>query len=231
MLVSDRRPAMGLYPVAAAVALEAAGARRGDASAIVDERRSRRAPTSRRSTSRDGEPYWLPPGRRDAPWLVSERDRAAPVRRARGQRSHARFAFLGRLPQRPARRQRSCSSSRTSSSPPPADAWLDAVAHGWDVVPVVIQDPVWEQSFPEVARRRRAGRRPAERSRRARPPSRPPGGARCASDNEQRLARAARRARVARPRAGAISARATRSTIDRAFVEWAEERRRRRWAR
>ena len=34
---------------------------------------------------------------------------------------------------------------------PPASAWVEAVAHGWDVVPVVIQDPDWEQSFPPVA--------------------------------------------------------------------------------
>jgi uncharacterized protein (DUF58 family) len=33
---------------------------------------------------------------------------------------------------------------------PPVDAWEDALDRGWDVVPVVIQDPVWEQSFPSV---------------------------------------------------------------------------------
>ena len=31
---------------------------------------------------------------------------------------------------------------------PALDVWLRAREHGWDVVPVVIQDPVWEQSFP-----------------------------------------------------------------------------------
>jgi uncharacterized protein (DUF58 family) len=36
--------------------------------------------------------------------------------------------------------------------PVPDDAWLMAVGRGWDVVPVVIQDPTWEASFPvEVA--------------------------------------------------------------------------------
>jgi uncharacterized protein (DUF58 family) len=30
------------------------------------------------------------------------------------------------------------------------DVWLEALESRWDVVPVVIQDPVWEQSFPEV---------------------------------------------------------------------------------
>lgn len=29
--------------------------------------------------------------------------------------------------------------------------WLGAVESRWDVVPVVIQDPVWERSFPDVA--------------------------------------------------------------------------------
>jgi uncharacterized protein (DUF58 family) len=34
--------------------------------------------------------------------------------------------------------------------PPPTDAWLRALEHRWDVVPVIIQDPTWEQSFPDV---------------------------------------------------------------------------------
>ncbi|TMK80222.1 MAG: DUF58 domain-containing protein [Actinobacteria bacterium] len=33
---------------------------------------------------------------------------------------------------------------------PSAESWLTAVEHRWDIVPVVIQDPVWEQSFPPV---------------------------------------------------------------------------------
>jgi hypothetical protein len=28
--------------------------------------------------------------------------------------------------------------------------WLTALERGWDLVPVVIQDPVWERSFPDV---------------------------------------------------------------------------------
>src|SRR6266702_2197544 len=32
----------------------------------------------------------------------------------------------------------------------PIDAWMDAIGHGWDVVPVVIQDPVWERSWPKI---------------------------------------------------------------------------------
>jgi hypothetical protein len=35
-------------------------------------------------------------------------------------------------------------------TPPPRDAWLRALERRWEIVPVVIQDPVWEQSFPDV---------------------------------------------------------------------------------
>ena len=35
-------------------------------------------------------------------------------------------------------------------APPPLAAWEDAIDRGWDVVPVVIQDPIWEQSFPQI---------------------------------------------------------------------------------
>ena len=34
--------------------------------------------------------------------------------------------------------------------PPPLETWLRARARQWDLVPVIIQDPVWEQSFPAV---------------------------------------------------------------------------------
>ena len=34
---------------------------------------------------------------------------------------------------------------------PDDELWIDALDHRWDVVPVVIQDPVWEQSFPDIA--------------------------------------------------------------------------------
>ena len=36
--------------------------------------------------------------------------------------------------------------------PPPTRAvWLAAIEHRWDLVPIVIQDPIWEQSFPDVS--------------------------------------------------------------------------------
>lgn len=35
-------------------------------------------------------------------------------------------------------------------APPPPQWWLRALSYRWDVVPVVIQDPRWEQSFPAL---------------------------------------------------------------------------------
>ncbi len=34
--------------------------------------------------------------------------------------------------------------------PPDMDAWQRALEQRWELVPVVIQDPVWEQTFPDV---------------------------------------------------------------------------------
>ena len=36
-------------------------------------------------------------------------------------------------------------------NPPASAVWDSMLARHWDVVPVVLQDPVWEQSFPAVA--------------------------------------------------------------------------------
>ena len=33
---------------------------------------------------------------------------------------------------------------------PSRDNWLEALERSWEIVPVVIQDPVWEESFPDV---------------------------------------------------------------------------------
>ena len=31
------------------------------------------------------------------------------------------------------------------------ESLLRAIGLGWDLVPVVIQDPIWEESFPDLA--------------------------------------------------------------------------------
>jgi uncharacterized protein (DUF58 family) len=34
---------------------------------------------------------------------------------------------------------------------PGREAWMHVLEHRWDVVPVIVQDPVWERSFPDVS--------------------------------------------------------------------------------
>jgi uncharacterized protein (DUF58 family) len=36
-------------------------------------------------------------------------------------------------------------------APPREDVWLAGLDRGLDLIPVIVQDPVWEQSFPQVA--------------------------------------------------------------------------------
>ena len=36
------------------------------------------------------------------------------------------------------------------TAPVATDVWLRALEQGWDLVPVIVQDPVWEQSFPGI---------------------------------------------------------------------------------
>jgi uncharacterized protein (DUF58 family) len=33
---------------------------------------------------------------------------------------------------------------------PSEDVWFQGLEHRWDVIPIVLQDPTWEQSFPDV---------------------------------------------------------------------------------
>ena len=92
------------------------------------------------------DPYWLPPGRRDRSWLVGERFGAAPFRAPDDNLERA-LGFLsglrGELP--PGTFVFVLSDFIVG---PPATTWVKAFAHGWDLVSVVVQDPVWEQSFP-----------------------------------------------------------------------------------
>jgi uncharacterized protein (DUF58 family) len=97
----------------------------------------------------DGEPWWLPPGRRDRRWLIEQREGGDTPFAAPSDTLERSLEFLS------AHRREVPPGSfvfvlSDFLAPPPAAAWMRAVGYGWDVVPVVIQDPLWEQSFPAV---------------------------------------------------------------------------------
>jgi uncharacterized protein (DUF58 family) len=224
-IVSDRRPAMGIYEPSLPwlskprVLIEATAA-------IVASAVAARADVASLDYAEE-EPYWLPPGRRDVPWLVAERQNVAAFGAPEDNVAQG-LAYLGRLR----------SDLPTGSfvfvlsdflAPPPADAWLDATGHGWDVVPVVIQDPAWEQSFPDVGgvavpfadprsgdvRLVRLTRREAAERR---------------AQNEARLRRLLEEL-TSLSLEPVLLGTGDPHEIDRAFVEWAEVRRQTRWAR
>jgi uncharacterized protein (DUF58 family) len=221
VIVADRRPAMHLYPqplpwLAKSAVLREAGA------AIAASAAAARADLAVLHFG-DGGPSWSPPARRQ---VLDENGGAA--FRAPDDTIERALAFLAE--------HRSSLPAATFVfvlsdflAPPPPAAWHDALAHGWDVVPVVIQDPVWEQSFPDVggvavrvadpregggALVRLSGRQ-ARRRREA---------------NEQRR-------RLLLEELGSFGLEAVEiadsdpAAIDGAFVAWAEDRRRQRWAR
>ena len=98
----------------------------------------------------DGEPRWLPPrGERRLAQVRDERlasteftaPRDGVERCLEHLFQHSRIVTAGSF-------VFVCSDFL---APPTSHTWLTAVEHLWDVIPIVIQDPVWEQSFPDVS--------------------------------------------------------------------------------
>jgi hypothetical protein len=225
-LLLDRRPAMGLYPegfpwLSKRRALEEA------VEAIVASAAAARADVAALDLAGE-EPYWLPPGRRERPALVVDRARDATLFDAPENGLELGLEFLVRL-----RSDLPQGSFLFVLSdflvPPPTESWLDALAHAWDIVPVVIQDPVWEQSFPAAAgvalplADPRSGRVALVRlgSRQV---------ARRRVLNEERLrSLVAEFETLGMP--PVVLGTSDPFDVDRAFLEWAEERRRSRWDR
>jgi uncharacterized protein (DUF58 family) len=150
VVLCDCRPSMGLYPpifpwlskprAAAAVTdavVVSALAARGEVGYLDFG-----------GEVRDGLPYWLPPRSRRRRWEIADRT-AEPRFDGPEDGLERGLDYLARL------RADLPSGSfvfvvSDFFSPPPLDAWLRALALRWDVVPVVVQDPVWEQTFPQL---------------------------------------------------------------------------------
>ena len=96
------------------------------------------------------EPFWTPPHSQQGFWRVKESHLVYPVYRAQQDNLTRGFDHLVH--------------SRRSLPPgsfvfvlsdflesPSADTWAGVTELPWEIVPVVVQDPTWEQSFPPVS--------------------------------------------------------------------------------
>jgi uncharacterized protein (DUF58 family) len=226
VLVVDRRPTMALYREPLPWLSKPAALREALA-AILASAVAARADIAALDFG-GGDAWWLRPGRRDRPWLIAEREGGATPFGAPADTLERALDFLGN------RRGDLPSGSfvfvlSDFLQPPSAEAWQKGLSYGWDIVPVVIQDPLWEQSFPAVGGvalpiadpengdvvLARLSRRQAAQRRFA---------------NEQRHARLLADFDAFGLYPVAIGT-SDPDTIDGAFIEWAEERRRNRWAR
>jgi uncharacterized protein (DUF58 family) len=93
----------------------------------------------------DGEPYWRPPRteQRAAPGTF-EREFGAPK-----DTVSMGLEFLGEH-RRDLPTQAFVFVLSDFVVPPDLGIWQRALEHRWELVPVIIQDPVWERTFPDV---------------------------------------------------------------------------------
>ena len=150
VVVCDRRPEMQLYPstfpwlrkhAAQRAAIELIRASTIDAHGFVGYLDFGDGP---------GEPFWLPPQTQSL-WEYEEReDGRASFAAPPGNVSDALEFLLAHPRSVPAGTFVFVLSDFLVA--PPTETWVRALEQRWDVVPVVIQDPVWERSFPPVDR-------------------------------------------------------------------------------
>ena len=158
VVVCDRRPAMALFPPespwlskpeamrhAAELVSESASHARG-VIGYLDYADAANPDPAARST----EPFWRPPRSKGELWDVKDRHLAHPSFFAPDDNLTQALEFLGQM-----RRSLPAGSFVFVLSDflvsPTAETWMRAVERRWDIVPVVIQDPTWESSFPDVS--------------------------------------------------------------------------------
>jgi uncharacterized protein (DUF58 family) len=153
IVLCDRRPSMGLYPPPFPW-LSKPAAVRSIVDLIAETTAAHNASMAyldyAGAADRLGRPFWLRPTGRDVAQQTEARlageDRFdAPedgvvrglefLARFRSELSSGTFVFV---------------VSDFLGDPVPTSVWLTAAARRWEVVPVVVQDAVWERSFPLV---------------------------------------------------------------------------------
>ena len=149
IVIADRHPSMALYPPELPW-LSKPRALREATTAIVASAHAGRSSVGyldfSGAANRAGAPYWLPPRRLSARQIEHRLDS-----KFDGPKNAVELA-LDHLVKR--RHDVPAGSFVFVISdflrPPPMQTWFRAFARKWDVVPVIVQDPVWEQSFPAI---------------------------------------------------------------------------------
>lgn len=144
MVVWDRRPAMALYGPEFPW-LSKARAAEATLAAIAASARAARAELGYLDVA-GGAPFWRAPGRRGEYRLVEERAQGAAFDAPRDATDRALRFLLRRRAALPVGSFVFVLSDFLV--PPASELWKRLRSLRWDVVPVVIQDPLWEQSFP-----------------------------------------------------------------------------------
>ena len=143
VVLADRRPAMGIR-ASALRPLDKPRALLEVLDLIADSARTARSLTGYLDYA-EGEPYWRPPRseRLAAPGTFER-----PFHAAAGTVSEG-LEYLGGH-RRDLPTQAFVFVVSDFSEPPEEQVWERALEHRWELVPVVVQDPVWERSFPDV---------------------------------------------------------------------------------
>lgn len=147
VIVCDRRPSMALYPPPLPW-LSKPDAAAAVADAVAVSGLAARGEVGYLDLAGGGTPFWLPPRSRGPRADIAARLDEAPFD-APPDALEQGLAHLARL-----------RSDLPSGSfvfvvsdfiaPIAAETWLRVRSLRWDIVPVVVQDPTWEQSFPEL---------------------------------------------------------------------------------
>ena len=155
VLVCDRRPAMALYPngypwLSKPTVMLEAGSMIADSTAKARGLIGYLDFANGQDGNGNGPPFWRPPHGQTDFWRVKESHLLWPQYLAPEDNLRRAFEFLA-----PMRRALPAGTFVFILSDflnmPSADTWSLIVELPWELVPIVIQDPVWEQSFPDVS--------------------------------------------------------------------------------
>ncbi len=142
-MVADRRPSMGLYPDPW---LSKPDALRTVWKLVSSTALGDLGLVGYLDVAEDTRPFWHPPSAGHRIEQVEQHLLEAPFRAAEGSLDEAFLQLVGiRRSLPPGTFVFVCSDYFEA---PAAAWWPRALAYRWDIVPVILQDPLWEQSFP-----------------------------------------------------------------------------------